>query len=131
MSEAPTVRGIVVGHAEVSAGLVGAVRRIAGGPADALVAVSNEGKGPEELWEEIERLAGGDPVVVFVDLATGSCGLAGLRCCRDDERRALVCGVNLPMLLDFVFHNRAPVNEVADRMVEKGRSAIDRPLVGG
>ena len=44
MSDAEPVRGIVVGHGEMPRGILDAVRRIAGGAADALVAVSNDGK---------------------------------------------------------------------------------------
>ena len=127
MSEAPRVRGIVVGHAGVAEGLVGAVRRIAGGAADALTPISNEGKGPEALRDEIDALAGDDPVVVFADLASGSCGVAALICCKDAEQRVLVSGVNLPMLLDFVFQTDRPVSELGERLVELGRDAIARP----
>lgn len=125
---APEIRGVVVGHAEMARGLVSAVRRITGGAADSLQALSNEGKSPESLREEIDQLAGDDPVVVFVDLRSGSCGMAALQCCRDRARRALVGGVNLPMLLDFVFQRDLPLEELANRLVEKGRAAIDRPL---
>ncbi len=50
--------------------------------------------------------------------------MAALSCCRDSLRRVVVCGVNLPMLLDFVFNRDAPLEELAVRLVEKGRAAI-------
>ncbi len=122
MSE--SVRGVVVGHGQMPQGLVDAVRRIAGGAADALVAISNEGKGPEQLATELNETAGSDAVIVFADLQSGSCALAAAYTCRDAERRAVICGVNLPMLLDFVFHREEPLPELVDRLVEKGREAI-------
>lgn len=124
MSDAPTVRGVVVGHGDMPAGLVDAVRHIAGDVADVLVPISNEGKGPTELMAALDEAAGSGMVIVFTDLRSGSCGIAAAYSCRDRERRAVICGVNLPMLLDFVFHRDLPVRELADRLVEKGREAI-------
>jgi mannose/fructose-specific phosphotransferase system component IIA len=127
MSEQPA-RGVVVGHGEMASGLVSAVRRIAGNAADALEALSNDGKAPKVLEDELDRLAGDDRVVVFVDLQAGSCGVAAYSCCREQSRRAVICGVNLPMLLDFVFHREVPLDELADRLIQKGRASISQPL---
>ncbi len=124
MSEARRAHGIVVGHGEMARGLVDAVRRIAGESAEGLSAVSNDGKGPDELRAALDEAAGAGPVVVFVDLESGSCGLAAAYTCRAKTERAVVCGVNLPMLLDFVFHRDLPLEELVARVVEKGRSAI-------
>jgi mannose/fructose-specific phosphotransferase system component IIA len=131
MSDAkPGVRGVVVAHGEMADGLVSAVRRIVGDAADSLHALSNDGKSPAVLREELDELAGDEPVVVFVDLATGSCGIAALSCCRDRARRVLVGGVNLPMLLDFVFSRSLPLEELVPRLIDRGRAAIGRPLQG-
>lgn len=127
MNEVAKARGVVVAHGEMARGLVSAVRQIAGSAADALVPLSNEGKGPEALRSEIDALAGDDPVIVFVDLHTGSCGMAALSCCREQVRRVPVVGVNLAMLLDFLFHREMPLDELADRLVHTGRTGIDHP----
>ena len=124
MSEAPRARGIVVGHGALPQGLVDAVRHIAGAQAADLVAVSNEGKSPQQLADELIAAAGDEPCIVFADLRAGSCGIAAAYCCRNSSTRAIVCGVNLPMLLDFVFHRDLPLDELVDRLVEKGREAI-------
>lgn len=122
MSE--SVRGVVVGHGRMPQGLVDAVRHIAGGAADALSAISNEGRSPDQLVQDLDALAGTDSVIVFADLSSGSCGVAAAYTCRDQDRRAVICGVNLAMLLDFVFHRDAPLSELVERLVEKGRDAI-------
>ncbi len=122
MSE--SVRGVVVGHGGMPQGLVDAVRHITGGAADALSAISNEGRSPDQLVQDLDALAGTDPVIVFADLPSGSCGVAAAYTCRDKDRRAVICGVNLAMLLDFVFHRDAPLPELVERLVEKGRDAI-------
>jgi len=127
----PAVRGIVVGHANMAQGLVDAVRKIAGDAAAGLTAVSNDGKGPEQLEAALEQAAGEGPALVFVDLESGSCGIAAAYACRASAERAVVCGVNLPMLLDFVFHRALPLDELAARVVERGRGAIRSKRVGG
>jgi mannose/fructose-specific phosphotransferase system component IIA len=38
-----------------------------------------------------------------------------------------VCGVNLPILLDFVFNRHLPLDELVPRLVEKGKGSI-KPL---
>ena len=124
MSEAAPIRGIVVGHGAMPQGLVDAVRHIAGAVAGDLVAVSNEGKSPQQLADELLAAAGDAPSIVFADLRAGSCGIAATYCCRNSDKRAIVCGVNLPMLLDFVFHRDLPLPELVARLVDKGREAI-------
>jgi mannose/fructose-specific phosphotransferase system component IIA len=124
MSDGPKALGIVVAHGAMAEGLVDAVRRIAGQEAAGLVPVSNEAKSAKDLAVEIDRLAGGEPALVFVDLQSGSCGMAALTSCRDSARRAVLCGVNLPMLLDFVFNRSEPLEELVPRLVDKGREAI-------
>ncbi len=120
-------RGIVVAHGTMAQGLVDAVRRIAGGGADALVPLSNEGMSPSELQRRLEELAGTDEtVIVFADLMSGSCGMAAMVAARGNGARAVVCGVNLPVLLDFVFHRDMPMEELVSRLVEKGRDGIRR-----
>ncbi len=124
MSESRPAIGLVVAHGTMAEGLVDAVRRIAGGAADALTPVSNEGLTPQDLRDELKRLADGGPVVVFADLQSGSCGMAAFACCRGERDRAVLCGVNLPVLLDFVFHRDLPFDELIPRLVSKGRESV-------
>lgn len=124
MSE--SVRGILVTHGAMAQGMIDAVLGISGVGADALVAVSNHGRSPEELQAVIRREMGDEagPVVVFTDLGAGSCTLAARLSCRQRRRVAVITGVNLPMLLDFVFHRDLPLEELADRLADKARSGV-------
>lgn len=124
MSDEP-VRGVVVAHGAMAEGMVDAVRRIAGGAADALIPVSNEGMGPAELQATLRELGGAGPVVVFADMHSGSCGMAAFASCRDCGRpQVVICGVNLPVLLDFVFHRDMPLPELAERLERKAHSEV-------
>ena len=124
MSEAELARGVILAHGSMADGLVSAVRRIAGGAAEALIAVSNDARSPAELKAMLDDLARQGPLVVFADLQSGSCGMAALSSCRQGPGCAVVCGVNLPILLDFVFHRDLPLDELLPRLVAKGRQAI-------
>jgi mannose/fructose-specific phosphotransferase system component IIA len=124
MSDTPLAQGIVVAHGVMAEGLVDAVRRIAGDYADALTPLSNEGLGPQELKAALEDLSGQRPTVVFADLMSGSCGMAAFATCRNVHDRAVVCGVNLPLLLDFVFHRDLPLGELVPRLIAQGRESV-------
>jgi mannose/fructose-specific phosphotransferase system component IIA len=119
------VRGIVVAHSELARALITAVESIAGTTEGALVPLSNDGLGPEAIRERLDELAGDGPAIVFADLREGSCGLAARAVCMGDgPRRALVTGVNLPVLLDFVMKRHLPLDDLVARLVERGRAAI-------
>ena len=129
MSEIGGARGVVVGHGGMATGMVDAVRRIAGVGDDVLVPVSNEGKGPDALRAELDRIIGNDRVVVFTDMHAGSCAVAArVACRRAGSERAVVCGVNLPMLLDFVFNRELPFEQLVPHLVEQGRAAVTSHL---
>jgi N-acetylgalactosamine PTS system EIIA component len=123
MSEA-AVRGVVVAHADLAEGLLSAVRRITGIDHDVLVALSNEGLGPEEIRRRLDGLLNGGPGVVFTDLREGSCGMVARRACVGRGDRVLVTGVNLPILLDFALHHDGPLDDLARRLVERGQDAV-------
>lgn len=127
MSEIPPPIGIVIAHGGMADGLVDAVRRIAGDSADVLVPISNEGLSPDDLRAAIDRAAEGGSAVVFVDLQAGSCCTAALASCRACSDRVVLTGVNLPMLIDFVFSRTHPFDELVERLVERSREAI-RPV---
>jgi mannose/fructose-specific phosphotransferase system component IIA len=123
MSDA--VRGVVLAHASLAAGLVSSVRAISGAGEEALVALSNEGCGPETLQARLNAaLPEGAAAIVFTDLGSGSCAFAARRISLDRPGTGIVTGVNLPLLLDFVFHRELPLGELVERLVEKGRSGI-------
>lgn len=123
MSEG-AVRGLVVGHSTLAQGLVAAVRQIAGTEAGALQAVTNEGCGPDSLLELLRERIGDGPAIVFTDMGSGSCAFAARRIALERAETAIITGVSLPVLLDFVFHRDLPLPQLTDRLVEKGRAGL-------
>jgi mannose/fructose-specific phosphotransferase system component IIA len=118
------VRGVVLAHASLAEGLVSSVRAISG-LEGALAALSNDGCGPESLQARVDAaLPGEGPAIVFTDLGSGSCAFTARRIALQRPDTAIVTGVNLPVLLDFVFHREMPLAELVERLVEKGRAGI-------
>lgn len=124
MSERLT--GIVAGHGQVAAALVHAVQEISG-IADALTAVSNTDCDRGTLEQKIEAAIDGHPAVIFVDLASGSCLFAALHRLKVHPDVRVVTGVNLAMLLDFVYHREQSPHAAAERAREVGERAIRVP----
>jgi mannose/fructose-specific phosphotransferase system component IIA len=120
------LHGVVVSHAELAAALVTATRAISGVDG-VLEAVSNEGCDPEALAARIDKALGKGPAVLFVDLPGGSCLTSALRLSRGRTSVAVVTGVNLAMLLDFVFHRDLSPAEAAQRAAQAGGQAIRTP----
>ncbi len=118
------VRGVLLSHGKLAEGMVDAVRMITDLDEGVLVAMSNEGQNPRGLAEQVDVLVGCAPVVVFTDLGTGSCALTAQLTCRDKGRRAVVFGMNLPMLLEFVFHRELSLSELVPRLLTKGKEGV-------
>lgn len=117
------LRGVIVSHAAVSQALVTAVTAITGID-DALVPISNEGCGNEALAERLREAVGTGPALLFVDLPGGSCLTSAARYAKQHADIAVVTGVNLAMLLDFVFHRDVSPADAARRAVDAGGKAI-------
>ena len=123
MSDGP--RAVVAAHGSLAAGLVNAVACIAGDAAAArLLPLSNRTLGGAELAEALRQaVLSAGAQVVFTDLPAGSCTVAARRVARDVPGLAVVCGVNLPMLLSFaVPSHKGPVTLQA--AVEKARASM-------
>jgi mannose/fructose-specific phosphotransferase system component IIA len=117
------LHAVIVTHAQVGAALLSAIREIAG-EVEGVSAISNEGCGREELGQKILAAVADKPAVVFVDLPGGSCFQAAARELRPRKDVAVVAGVNLAMLLDFMYHRDIPASQAAQRAVDAGSKAI-------
>lgn len=118
------VRGLIISHSSLGEGMAAAVRKITGAGEEALGSVSNEGCGPDALVAVIQDRVGEAPVVLFTDLGGGSCAFAARKVAMERPSTALIAGVNLPLLLDFVFHRELPLAELVERLIASGRAGI-------
>jgi len=120
------LRGVIVSHAAVAAALIAAVESITG-VGDAFVPVSNDGCDREALFQTLAAAVGEHPAVLFVDLPGGSCLTGAVAYARGRPGLAVVTGVNLAMLLDFVFHRELAPLAAAQRAAAAGSRAIRTP----
>lgn len=119
---------VLVTHGVLGDELVRTVEAILGAQSE-VITVSNSGLSADGLRDRIDaEIAGlpeGVPVVLFSDLAAGSCGIATRRA--DPAARTVkrIAGVNLPMLLEFFYNRDAiPLEQLLARMEAKGKAGI-------
>ena len=117
------LRGVVVGHGGLGAALVAAAEEITG-IRGVLVAVSNTGADRDELEERVVQAVGDQAAIVFVDMPSGSCLVAAMRRLSTRPDIKVVTGVNLVMLLEFLFHRTEPIADAARRAADSGAKSI-------
>ena len=117
------LKGVVVGHGTLAAALVDAVQCIAGADTG-LVAISNTDCDRGTLEAKILEAVGEGPALVFIDMPSGSCLVAAMRRLEGIAGTRVVTGVNLAMLLEFVFHRDGDVDDVAKHVVQVGVRAV-------
>lgn len=119
--------GVVVAHGDLATGLLSALTRVAGSQPN-LWALSNEGLSADALLDALRALlderAGDREVFLFADLDGGSCGRACHRLMEDGRVRAIFYGINLPLLIEFVFLGAEPTEKLIPLMLAKSRNGI-------
>jgi mannose/fructose-specific phosphotransferase system component IIA len=120
------LRGVVVCHGSMAVALVQAAEQISGVDA-ALIPVSNTGCDRDTLEQRVLTAVDKRPAVVFVDMASGSCLFAVLKRLKAEQSVRVVTGVNLAMLVDFVFHRALSPEEAASRAASAGQASIRLP----
>ncbi len=119
--------GVVVAHGRLGEGLLSALSRVAG-EQDSLWALSNEDLGGADLEAEIEAIleerSAGRDAYLLSDMDGGSCGQACRRLLARGSVKAVLYGVNLPLLVEFVFLQEESFERFVTAAVEKGRRAL-------
>jgi mannose/fructose-specific phosphotransferase system component IIA len=122
------LRALLVTHGDLGPALVATACDIVGVPAEGVEVLGNRDLSREALARAVdERLAawGGAEGVVLTDLFGGSCTQAVLSGGASRPGIGLVCGVNLPMLVDFLVNRgKYGAAEMAARLTDKGRAGV-------
>jgi len=120
------VPALLVMHADLASALLRAAERVTG-PFDDVTVLSNDGLSGPELERRIEEAVAGwaHGGLVLTDFWGGSCHICGSAALRGHGEIALLTGINLPVLIDYL-HNRDRygVDELAERLSRKGQESI-------
>ncbi len=127
-TDGPPVLGILVGHGGLPQALLDAASEIVG-TTDAIPVVSNKDIPAGEMESRLEQIVDDHPdrdVLVFVDFYGSSCSNVSARIKRRHPGRIeLICGINLPMLIRFLYYRgRLDLPRLAELMLKTGRDEI-------
>ncbi|MFN2384240.1 MAG: PTS sugar transporter subunit IIA [Gemmatimonadota bacterium] len=119
--------GVVVAHGHLAEGFVSALAHMAG-PQSTVWGVSNEGLDGDALAAVISAglatRGAGCEAILFSDLDGGSCGQVCRRLLAEGTVRAVFFGINLPLLIEFVFLQDAPYDTLEAALLAKSRQAL-------
>jgi len=122
------VKAIIVTHGNLAEELVNSAASIIG-EVSRCDAVTNANKSPQILIEELEKIVDtgdkDDRFILFVDFFGGSCCHACLSLEQSRDNVVLISGVNLPMLLAFLYRrDEVAFDELADELITRGQRSI-------
>jgi mannose/fructose-specific phosphotransferase system component IIA len=122
------LRGVVACHGKLAEALIDATERISG-VTGVLMPVTNTDCDRGLIERRIADAVGEGPAIVFTDMASGSCLIAAATLARREAggKVSVVTGVNLAMLIDFVFHREMSLADATARVSESGKKAIQVP----
>ena len=117
---------LVLTHGPLAAGLLGSARMILGEHVRAEVLSFEPGEGPEDLTERLRALcAGADGGVLCLTDIQGGTPARTAASMVLTEQIEVVCGVNLPMLLEVLsMSGGLSLAELTDLAVSAGRGSV-------
>lgn len=121
------IRGIIVGHGTFAQNMLRTAEEIVG-KQQLIEVVSNAGLSGARLREQIEKAVSADhqhETIVFVDLPGGSCTIGCYDLIEDMKDLNVICGVNLPILLEFfMLREKHAAHELVPILIKKGKDNI-------
>ncbi len=123
----PVIKGIIVGHGDFAVMMLKTAEQIVGKQDDVEV-VSNTALSYNLLNERLEKVleqSNKQETLVFVDLPGGSCTISCYNLLKNREDLRVICGINLPVLIEFfMLRDKYPVEQLTPILVKKGRESI-------
>jgi mannose/fructose-specific phosphotransferase system component IIA len=124
------ITGIIVTHGNLAEEFIATARSIYG-DFSGICPVSNAQMSPQALTEKLDSLVtdalsnDSDGVLILTDFFGGSCSHACLSMEQKHDRVRMVTGVNLPMLLAFLYRrSEVPFENLPGELVERGVKSI-------
>ncbi len=120
------IRGIIIGHGDFGKAMLSVAERIVGKQENVDV-VSNAGLSCDSLIQKISNVVGAVPgeKIVFVDLPGGSCTISCMKLLKTYRELNIICGVNLPILLEFfLLRDKYTAKELIPILIKKGKDNI-------
>ncbi len=123
---------VLVSHGGMAKGMLEALEMITGVTDQVAAFGLYEGESPDSLLDSIREklpvLDDGSGVIFFVDMFGASPFNTCARIFLEDQQRyALICGMNLPMLLELGFQREgASVDDLAQMAVNNGKDSVIR-----
>lgn len=123
------IKGLLIGHGKFPETILDVVCSIIGEITD-FVTVSYEVTSSEELEQKIKQALaklGDGEKIIFVDLYGSSGANICNRLLADIPATAIICGVNLPMLIKFFrYRNQLNLKELVELVKKTGQEEIKR-----
>jgi len=123
------LNALIIGHGDFAQGMLSTAESIVGKQPFVKV-LSNIGLSCKQLDEKINKIIKQNKkykTLIFVDLPGGSCTISCFNVLKNNRGLNIICGVNLPMLLEFfILRNKYSVREIIPVLIKKGKENIYR-----
>jgi PTS system mannose-specific IIA component len=124
-----TVGLIVITHNQIGSTLMETASSMLGGCPMPLEIISvTTGSNPEQILQlardKLDRLGQGDGVIVLTDMYGSTPSNIATRLCGDDDKVAVIAGINLPMLVRLLNYPNLSLEQLVEKAMSGGQDGI-------
>lgn len=120
-------QAIIIGHGDFAKAILNTAEQIVGKQPKVDV-ISNVGFSQEVIIQKIRGILKQhkkDETIIFVDLPGGSCTISCYNLLKTDKDLNIICGINLPILLEFfMLRDKRTARELIPILIKKGKENI-------
>ncbi|KPK64648.1 hypothetical protein AMJ83_00095 [candidate division WOR_3 bacterium SM23_42] len=121
------IRGIIIGHGDFAETMLKTAEQIIG-KQRLVEVVTNVGLSCTSLSDKLSQIIRkhkNNEAIIFVDLPGGSCTISCFSLLKNDRNLNIVCGINLPMLIEFfMLREKHTAQELVPILIKKGKENI-------